>query len=190
MSAEPRLPDPVAVKRWTAGAKGGLALILVVAAALLIGRGLQQFVGYDSLWTVFIARQNTWAGFWGEVKTNAHPPLYYLLLKASVWLPGTPPLAYRVISIVAVLVSTLLVARIVRRITGNQPLAVAGAAAFGLSFNTIDIGLETRPYALCVTCMLVAFSAYLDWLGSRAAFVPARKRVMFAGASTAALLNH
>jgi hypothetical protein len=69
-------------------------------------------------------------------------------------------------------------------------LAVAGAAAFGLSFNTIDIGLETRPYALCVTCMLVAFSAYLDWLGSRAAFVPDRKRVMFAGASTAALLNH
>jgi len=178
------------VKRWTAGAKAGLALILVAAAAVLVGRGLRQFVGYDAFWHVFIARQDSWGAFWQEVRHNAIPPLYYLLLKASLWLSGASPLAYRTVSIAATLASTLLLAGIVRRITGNQPLAVVGAAAFGLSLSATDIGLEARAYALGIAFLLVAFSAYLDWLGTPVAFVPSWKRAVFAGALTAALLTH
>lgn len=178
------------MKTWTPAAKGGIALVLAASAAILVSRGLRQFVGYDALWNVFIARQNTWDGFWQEVLQNAHPPLYYLFLKASLWLPGAPPLNYRIVSIASVLISTLLLADIFRQITRNQPLAVVAAAAFGLSFSAIDIGLEARAYALGIAFMLVAYRAYLEWLGKPAARVPIRVRVTFAVALTASLLTH
>ncbi len=175
---------------WTAASSAALAAVTALAALILISQGSRQFVGYDSFWHVFIARQETWGSFWREVADNAHPPFFYLLLDAAIKLLGNTFLAYRAISIGATLVSTILVARIAAKITSNAWLAVAAGAAFGLSANAIEIGLEVRAYALCGALMLTAFSAYLDWLGTHPARLSARTPALFGAAMTAAVLTN
>jgi hypothetical protein len=172
---------------WTtAGALGVAAL----ATALLVAFGARHILGYDSFWHVFIARQDRWPNFWREVAANAHPPLYYLLLRATIGVFGYSLLVYRLISIVAIAASTVLIARIVRRSSGSTPVAVAAAAAFGLSFSAFDIGLEVRAYALNLAWMLAAFLLFVDWMSLEAAAFPAWKRWIFALTLSAALLTN
>jgi hypothetical protein len=176
---------------WTTGSRLALAAVLAASAGLLLWLGARQFVSYDGFWHVFIARQDAWPNFWREVGDNAHPPLYYLLLGVAIDTLGPSFLGYRAISIVATLGSTLLVARIVAKLTASPWFGVVGAAAFGLSFNAVEVGLEVRAYALCVCLVLAAFSAYLDWLGTHPARLRSATRVLFAGAlATAVATNY
>ena len=164
--------------------------MLVLTAITLVFLGSREFIGYDSYWHVFIARQDRWPNFWHEVRDNAHPPLFYLLLRvASSWF-GSTLLAYRVVSIAAIVASTGLVAVVVRRITSNRPLAIAAAAAFGFANGAIMTGLEVRAYALCAAFTLLAVVFYLDWLAASARRLSARTCVGFAFVSTAAVATH
>ncbi len=167
-----------------------IALLLVIAAAAIVRIffALQDNLGYDSAWHVFIARQTNWAGFWHEVKEGEHPPLFYLALIGAMKLFGFSLLADRLVSIAAALVSTWLVARITARLTASGWLGVLAAAAFGLSLTAIDISLEVRPYALAIALMLVAFDAYLVWISEPAA-AGVRNRIAFASAASAAVLT-
>ena len=61
-----------------------LALIALAAAVPRIWLGASQFVEYDGYWHVFIAQQDNWKNFWADIYANAHPPLYFLLLKAAL----------------------------------------------------------------------------------------------------------
>src|SRR5262249_47368773 len=141
-----------------------LAAVLLLTATVLVLIGRREFIGYDSWWPVFIGGQDGWRNFWREVRDNAHPPLFYFLLRlASAWI-GPTLLAYRAVSIAATVASTALVASIVRRTTANRALAVVAAAAFGLAYGAIMVGLEVRAYALCAAFTLLAFVFYLDWL--------------------------
>ena len=54
--------------------------------------GASQYIEYDGYWHVWIAQQDRWANFIREYKANAHPPLYFLLLRYTAWL-GTTNLA-------------------------------------------------------------------------------------------------
>jgi hypothetical protein len=176
-------------RRWSTPSLAALAAVLGATAFVLLRVGARQFPNYDGVWHVFVARQETWATFWSEVKANAHPPLFYLLLGASIKAFGKAFLAYRVVSIVATLGSTLLVARIVATLTSSRWLGVVAAASFGLSFSAVEIGTEVRAYSLGGCLVLAAFSAYVDWLGTSPARLPARKRAAFAGATSLALLT-
>jgi hypothetical protein len=172
------------------GASQLIALGLPVCAslALLLWLGATQFPTYDGVWHVFIARQESWASFWREVNDNAHPPLFYLLLAASIKVLGKSLLAYRAVSIVSTLVATLFVARIVTTLTSSRWAGLIAAAAFGVSANAVEIGTEVRAYALCTSMLLVAFSFYLEWLAAHPSRFPAWKRVVFAAALTLAIL--
>ena len=172
---------------WTTA--GALA-IAALAAALLVAVAARHIVGYDSFWHVFIARQDRWPNFWREVALNAHPPLYYLLLRATSRVFGHSLLVYRLISILAIAASTVLIARIVHRSSGSSAVAVAAAAAFGLSFSAFDLGLEVRAYALNLAWMLGACLLFVDWMAPEAPDFPAWKRWMFALTLSAALLTH
>jgi hypothetical protein len=168
----------------------GGAIVAAISAAILTYLGSRQFIGYDSVWHVFIARQQTWANFWHEVQDNAHPPLYYLLLKGAIAVLGDSFLAYRAWSIAGVAVSTFLIAKISFQVSKNPLLSIAAAAAFGWSLSAIDVGLEVRSYAVFLACMLAAFSAYLDWLGEEPDRPSPRARTQFAFAMSVAFVTH
>src|SRR5215475_7601104 len=128
-------PRRHSVRAWTD--RVALAAVLVGTAVVLVLVGRREFIGYDSYWHVFIARQDLWPNFWREVRDNAHPPLFYFLLRlASAWI-GPTYLAYRAVSIAATVAATALVAAVVWRTTTNRALAVVAAAAFGFAYGAI-----------------------------------------------------
>jgi 4-amino-4-deoxy-L-arabinose transferase-like glycosyltransferase len=178
------------MRAWVSPESLALLVVVVLVGAILVSLGLRQYVGYDSFWHVFIARQDTWLGLWQEIADNAHPPLYYLSLRAAIAVFGYNLLAYRLVSIAAILVSIPLLARVVARVTGNRPLGIVAGAAFGLSFCAMDVGLEVRAYALLISLLLTAFLAYLDWLDADPGRAPLRSRVVFAASLSAAVLTH
>ena len=93
------------------------------------------------------------------------PPATVLLaLKLAVTLLGTSLLAYRAISIGASLISILLIALTIRRITRSTALAVLGAAAFAFSSSVLNNSLEVRAYPLGNALLLGTFILYLDWI--------------------------
>ncbi len=177
-------------RTWGGYESLALFLVVVLAGAILVSLGLRQYVGYDSFWHVFIARQDTWRELWQEIESNAHPPIYYLCLRAAMAVFGYSLLAYRMVSIAAILISIPVLARVVARVTGNRPLGVVAGAAFGLSYCAVDVGLEVRGYALLVCLLLTAFLAYLDWLDADPGRIPLRSRIVFAASLSAALLTH
>src|SRR5579862_6761907 len=85
----------------------GIALLSLIPRLLL---GMSQYVEYDGYWHVWIAQQDRWANFIREYQGDAHPPLYYLLLRASLWL-GRTQLAYRIISLLAGTASVFILGR-------------------------------------------------------------------------------
>ncbi len=165
------------------------AAALLPVAALLVYFGQRELTNYDGYWHVFIARQRVWSQFWFEVATNAHPPLYYLVLKAAVRL-GDHPLVYRLPSIVATVVAAALMGKVAGRLVGYPWLAAVAVLAFGLSASAIDVGLEVRAYALATCLTLAALSYYLDLEAAGFAGAGRRTRGLFVLFITLALLTH
>jgi hypothetical protein len=97
-----------------------LAVIALTAAVPMLHMGIHDRIDYDGWQHVFIAREVPWSAFWADVDRNAHPPLFYLLLRAMTWL-GSGRLVYRALSIVAAVVATYVVGRIATRVFGRPP---------------------------------------------------------------------
>lgn len=167
-----------------------LAGVFVIVAAVLLFLGSRQFIGYDGYLHIFVARQDRWPNFWQEVLDNAHPPLFYVLLRLTASWLGAHLLAYRLISIVAMVASTWLLAAVVRRTTSDRALAIVAAAAFGLSYSALTIGIEVRAYSLGTAFTLAACVLYLDWLKRPAHRLSASRHLGFAFMLTAAVLTH
>ena len=92
-----------------------LAVIALIAAVPMLHMGIHDRIDYDGWWHVFIAREAPWSSFWADVYRNAHPPLFYLLLRPMTWL-GSGRLVYRALSIAAAVVATYVVGRIATRV--------------------------------------------------------------------------
>lgn len=167
-----------------------LSLAVALSAVPLIALSRSELIGYDGFWHVFIARQDDWSNFWDEVRRNAHPPLFYLCLKAAVALFGASPVVYRLVPMVATLGSTWLVGRIVQKTTGRPWLPAVAAFAFGASLTTVSIGLDVRAYALGTFFMLWACLALLELVGRGFAAPDHRARWVFALTAGLALLTH
>ena len=167
-----------------------LAAVLVATAVVLIVLGRREAIGYDSFWHVFIARQDRWPNFWREVRDNAHPPLFYLLLRATSGLFGPGLLSYRMVSIASTVAATAFVGAIVRRTTANRALAVLAAAAFGVSYGAVATGLEVRAYSMCAAFTMLAFIFYLDWFAASPQRSSPRASAGFAIAAAIAVLTH
>jgi hypothetical protein len=161
----------------------------VLSAIILIYLGPRAQLTYDSLWHVFIARQDEWTQFWFEVAGNAHPPLFYLVLKAAI-LIGKSPLIYRLPSILAIVTGTALMCPIAGRLVANRWLPGMASLVFGLSYSAIDIGLEVRAYALATCLTLAALFYYLRLAESAFSGTDWKARGLFAGFMTLALLTH
>lgn len=180
--------DPV---EGNAAARGwfilALILIAIVAVVPRLLLGASERIEYDGYWHVFIAQQDNWNNFWKEVYDNAHPPLFYLLLKLIIHL-GRSLLIYRAISILTGVLSVFLVGWIGRKVTGSKAWACAVALAYGLALPGIIISCEVRSYMLSVFFVLLSFSYLVDILSAESGNHP-RARIGFSIGAVLAILS-
>jgi len=139
----------------------GLTVIALIAAVPRLMLGASQFIEYDGYWHVFIAQQDNWHNFWEDIRVNAHPPLFFLLLKFLIHF-GRSVLIYRSISIVTGIVSVFSVGWITRKIVKSDLWAYTSAAAYGFALPGIIISCEVRSYMLSAFFVLLSFSCLLD----------------------------
>jgi 4-amino-4-deoxy-L-arabinose transferase-like glycosyltransferase len=119
--------------------------ILLVAAGLRFHRLTWQGPWADELWTLLIADpERGVAGFWQRVVDDAHPPLYYLLMRGWSALFGQSDFAARLPSAICGILTVA---------AGGLPgLPRAGRltlmALLALSPGAIEYAQEARAYAL------------------------------------------
>ncbi len=177
--------------RSNAPGEFGLVLVFITLAAAVprLLLGASQFIEYDGYWHIFIAQQDNWARFWSDIYTNAHPPLYFLLLKIVLHF-GHSLLVYRSISLATGIASVVLTGFIARRVTGSDIRAYQSALAYGLALPAIIVSCEVRSYMLSVFFVLLSFLCFLSL--SEPGSVPdeAKARVGFAAGAILACLSH
>ncbi len=140
-----------------------IVLIFIVLAtavpALLLGSS--QYIEYDGYWHVFIAQQDNWSRFWEDISKNAHPPLFFLLLKAMLHF-GHSLLVYRSISLATGIASVGLVGWVARKVTGSDTRAWQSALLYGFAMPAIIMACEVRSYMLSTFFVLLSFSSFLN----------------------------
>jgi hypothetical protein len=128
--------------------------------------------------------------FWAEVAENAHPPLYYLLLRL-VGLFTTDFLWFRALSLVAGSAAVVVLWHCGRQMLGGRPLreTVTGLAAAALlvaSPPAIELSQVMRPYMLQLVLVAGALALLLGY-----ARAPSRpKLVAYVAVLVLALLTH
>lgn len=138
----------------------GIALISLVPRLQL---GVSQFVEYDGYWHVWIAQQDRWANFIREYQGDAHPPLYYVLLRATLWL-GRTQFVYRLISLLSGAASVWLLGRTALKVMRSPVWAALAALAYGLAMPSIIMSNEVRGYMLSSFFIQISFYYFLDLL--------------------------
>src|SRR5207247_8848545 len=92
--------------------------------------------------------------------SEAHPPLYFLLLYVWTLVLGTSDIALRLFSIICLLACLPFVASIARRLGGNRAV-LPSCALFAFSPLTIYFATEGRMYSLLLLCVLALMWASL-----------------------------
>lgn len=141
-------------------------LLAAITIAALIPRlllGISQFIHYDGYWHVFIATQDRWRLFIFEWKGDAHPPLYYLLLRLVTKL-GRSHLIYRSLSIIPGVATVYILGQVAKRLFRNKLLALLAAAAYGFSITIIELTIDVRGYPLALFFLACAFYYFTDFL--------------------------
>lgn len=161
-------------RRYFEWALLGICLICLVPRLLL---GISQYIEYDGYWHIWIARQDRWDIFIREYQANAHPPLYFLLQKLTLWF-GATNLTYRSISLISGIASVYLLGKTALKAMRSPVWAGIAALAYGLALPSIVVSNEVRTYMLSALLVQISFYYFLDLSSMKA-------RVIFA--TTAAL---
>ena len=161
---------------------GLLGVLLLAAVIDLNGIGTKALWNDEAL-SFFYSLDGLQAAL-TAVRTDVHPPLYYLVL--ALWLPlGESLTAIRLLSVLAMLGATLFVYLATRRL--SNPIVALLAAVIFISNPTIaSWAQKARPYALQTLFVAIAYwglaAGHLQrdlsrrWLGSGiAAALRARK---------------
>lgn len=181
-------PSPSSPTDWLARHQG-LVAVLVAAAAVRAFGFTEWWLNPDEGIYYSIVTHESLGGFWEEVSSNAHPPLYYLFLRGLsvltwdfLWLRAS-----------ALLFGVAFVAvawAVARRLSGSGPRAdVAGVvAALLVAFapGMVELSQVIRPYTLQLTLLggaLLCLLRYLDDGGGKAI-------VAYAGLVGFAVLTH
>jgi uncharacterized membrane protein len=145
------------------------ALLFITVGALLIRLyvGSREFMDFDEWQQVFIASVPRWIDLKYELRNEAHPPVFYILLKALLAF-GSGKLWYRCLAIVPGAASVFLVGMIGRKVFRFSSVALLCAGAMALSTAAITISIEVRQYQLATFFILVAFLSFLSILRSQA----------------------
>ncbi len=144
-----------------------LALLItsLVGLVIRVEVGRKTFISFDEWQHVFMASSARWSDLTFELQTNAHPPLFFLLLRYIVKLGNVG--LYRLISVASGTGSIIVVGLIARKVIDSPILQLACAAAFALSADAISISAEIRSYQLTVFLCLLAFLFWLEKVSPR-----------------------
>ena len=164
-----------------------LSAVVVVAALPLLYLAVTQRIEFDGYWNAFVAIQDKWKKFLAEYHANPHPPLYYLVLRASLWF-GRSHLAYRAPSVLAGLASVYLVGSAASRLARSFLWGLLAALAYGLAIPSIVVALEVRGYMLCTFFILLSYCFLLDVLTREGPAGTTKLRIAFAATAALACL--
>jgi hypothetical protein len=166
-------------------------LLLGIALLAIIPRlyfAATQFVEYDGYWHVFVAMQDNWQNFRNDYQANFHPPLFYLLLKAALWL-GRTTWVYRAIPLATGVAAVFIIGRIAQKITLWRYSSAVGALAYGLLLPSVVISCSVRSYMLSVFFVLVSLYYFVDML-SDGVGASTKSRIWFAACAVLACYSH
>lgn len=164
-------------------------VLLAIALAALIPMlvlGASEFISYDGYWYLFIATQNSWKQFLAEYGANAHPILYFLLLRC-IGLLKHSRLVLRSGSIIPSAASIYVIGLTAAKLCRNKGSALLAAAAYGFSMVMIEIAVDVRSYPLCLFFVLTAFYFLVDFLDRDFGPLAARSLVLFGVFTSAAI---
>ncbi len=153
--------------------------VLLLAAIPTLYLGATERIEYDGYWHIFTAQQDRWHNFMWDCHNDAHPPLYYLALRLTLWL-GKSLLAYRAVTIISGLASIAVMGRSASKTMRSTLTPVLVALAYGLALPTIVIACEVRSYMLCSLFLLAAYAFFLDTIEHPGPSGSLRPRVYFA----------
>jgi hypothetical protein len=168
-----------------------LLLPVITGLVLRIEVGRRTFIDFDEWQHIFMATGARWNDVAFELRTNAHPFLFFALLRGllKLW-PAAP---YRFISVAAGTGSIAVVWLIGRRIFQSSITQLLCTTGFALSVAAIAVSTMIRSYQLAVFFVLIAFLAWLD-VFSDAGRVDGRfngrSLVVLSFCSSLALLSH
>jgi hypothetical protein len=168
---------------WTVLLIAGLAGLLI---RVEVGR--KTLIDFDEWQHVFMAASARWSDLFFELRTNSHPPLFFVLLSAIVKLGNVA--LYRSISIAAGAGSIIVVGLISKRILHSPAIQLLCATAFALSADAISISVQIRSYQLAVFLTLLAFLSWLDMFPRIDGRIRVRPCVTFAICSSLAVFCH
>jgi hypothetical protein len=163
-----------------------LFAIAVLSAVPMVFHGAAARIEYDGWLHIFMARDDDWSLMWRQILRNAHPPLYFLLLKA-VSLLGADHLVYRSLGILSALATVAGMGILARRTSLQPPTALLCGFAFGFATTTVVMANEVRSYMLGAAFLSLAMVPFLTLLRPGG---DARSRVLFAGLLTLSFLSH
>jgi hypothetical protein len=115
-----------------------------------------------------VAHAASFAAVWGEIEQNAHPPLFYLLLRGAALL-GEDPLWLRLPSLAAGSLAALAAFALARELGGAVAGWVAGLA-LALAPGAIRLSQVARPYALQLLVLLLGLLALARYANGRRRF--------------------
>ena len=146
-----------------------------------------QYIEYDGWWHVFVAGQDTVANLIWELRSQAHPPLFFLLLRTAL-LFGHSRLVFRSVSLLAGLATAYLLGRVAVRWSRHWAVPALTALTVSLSWNAVVISCEVRSYMLMALLLVVAMRSLLELVSPRHA-TAARHSLALCVASALALLT-
>ena len=138
--------------RWWAA-----SLLAVLAVAFLLrvhGLGGESLDG-DELFSLRMARLPALDGLRAVLRTDYHPPLYYMALKACLMVTGVGQNSLRCLSLLSGLLVVGLTAHLGRILFRDVRIALIGAALVCLSDAQIFYSQHARSYAMFSSLVLV-----------------------------------
>lgn len=166
----------------------GLAIATIAGLLIRWYIARKTYIDFDEWQHLFMAGTPRWTDLFFELRTNAHPALFFLLLRGIVWLGNVA--LYRAISVAAGTGSILMVGLIARRILSSPMLQALCVFAFALSASAIMIAVEIRSYQLTVFLTLLAFSAWLMIFPLANGQTSVRSCIVFAICTSLAVFSH
>jgi hypothetical protein len=153
------VPLPVTDRVWTSDVHitGGLLFggVVAIAAALRFAGLGHNSIWFDEAYVLRLTRFD-WRDLFQVLRvTDAHPPLYYLLMKAWGGVAGTGEAAIRFPSACLSVTSVILTYALMRRIQSG-PVALLSAFLVAVSPFAVMAGQEARMYALLGTLTLAS----------------------------------
>ncbi len=129
-------------------------LLLVAVALVLRVARLNRSISGDELSSLFIASRDWGSLLQSLIREDAHPPLYFLLLKGCLWL-GTSEWIVRLISVMFGVFVCWLVYRIVM-VCGDRRQAMASGLLVAVAPQAVWVSQCARGYTLAACGVLVA----------------------------------